>query len=97
MDASRNYGKSPGNFEPTNGERGKILFLDKASIHPTSLVDKYSNIKFVFLPNNTTSRLQPVDAGIIQSFKSKYRKKLMRYVTARVKEDFTSLRNCDAK
>ena len=31
--------------------------------------------------------MQPLDAWIIQSFKSKYRKKLMRYVIARVKED----------
>ena len=44
-------------------------------------------MKVAFLPKNTTSRLQPLDAWIIQSFKSKYRKKLMRYVIARVKED----------
>ena len=31
--------------------------------------------------------MQPLDAWIIQSLKSKYRKKLMRYVIARVKED----------
>ena len=31
--------------------------------------------------------MQPLDAWIIQSFKSKYRKKLMCYVIARVKED----------
>ena len=31
--------------------------------------------------------MQPLDAWIIQSFKSKYRKKLMRYVIARFKED----------
>ena len=68
-------------------ERNVILFLDNATVHPTSLVDKFSNIKVVFLPKNTTSRLQPLDAGITQSFKSKYRKKLIRSVIARVKED----------
>ena len=68
-------------------ERNVILFLDNATVHPISLVDKFSNIKVLFLPKNTVSRLQPLDTGIIQSFKSKYRKKLMRYVIARVIED----------
>ena len=68
-------------------ERNVILFLDNATVHPTSLVDKFSNIKVVFLPKNTISRLQPLDAGIIQSFRSNYRKKLMRCVIARVKEN----------
>ena len=67
--------------------RKVILFLYNATVHPTSLIDMYSNIKIVFLPKNTTSRLQPLDAGIIQSFKSKYRKKLMRYVIARINDD----------
>ena len=47
----------------------------------------YSNIKIVFLPKNITSRLQPLDAGIIKSFKTKYRKKLMGYVIARINDD----------
>ena len=68
-------------------ERNVILFLDNATVHPISLVDKFSNIEVLFLPKNTVSRLQPLDTGIIQSFKSKYRKKLMRYVIARVIED----------
>ena len=68
-------------------ERNVILFLDNATVHPTSLVDEFSNIKVVFLPKNTISRLQPLDAGIIQSFKSKYRKKLMHYIITCVKEN----------
>ena len=67
--------------------RKYILFLDNATVHPTSLIDMYSNIKIVFLPKNTTSRLQRLDAGIIQSFKTKYQKKLMRYVIARINDD----------
>ena len=70
--------------------RKVILFLDNAKVHPISLIDMYSNIKIVFLPKNTTSRLQPLDAGIIQSFKTKYRKKLMRYVIARINDDLTT-------
>ena len=74
------------NQQMVKEERNVILFLDNATVHPTSLVDKFSNIKVVFLTKNTTSRLQPLVAGIIQSFKLKYRKKLMRYVIARVKK-----------
>ena len=60
------------NRQITTEKRHVILFLDNATVHPSSLVDKFSNIKIVFLPKNTTSRLQPLNAGIIQSFKSKY-------------------------
>ena len=74
------------NSQMAKEERNVILFLDNATVHPTSWVDKFSNIKVVFLTKNTTSRLQPLVAGIIQSFKLKYRKKLMRYVIARVKK-----------
>ena len=39
------------------------------------------------LPKNTTSRIQPLDAGIIKNFKVKYREKLLRHVIARVSND----------
>ena len=64
-----------------------LLFLDNAPVHPENLVGKYSNIKIVFLPKNTSSRLQPLDAGIIKNFKVKYRKKVLRHVTARISND----------
>ena len=48
------------------------------------------NIKLVFLPKNTTSRLQPLDAGIIRNFKHKYRKLLVRYVVSRIGEGKTA-------
>ena len=68
------------NFQMRKERRNVILLLDTATVHLTSLTDMYSNIKVIFLPKNTTSRLQPLDTGIIQSFQKKYQKKSMRYV-----------------
>ena len=46
------------------------LVLDNATCHPDIPL---SNIKLVYLPPNTTSHTQPLDAGIIANFKSHYR------------------------
>ena len=67
--------------------RNVLLFLGNAPVHPENLVEKYRNIKIVFLPKNTTSRLQPLDTGIIKNFKVQYRKKLLRHVIARISND----------
>jgi hypothetical protein len=41
---------------------------------------KLTNIKLVYLPPNTTAHLQPMDAGIIHSFKSKYKREFCRHL-----------------
>ena len=51
-----------------------ILYVcDNASSHQ---VREYSHIKFLMLPPNATSIMQPLDQGIILSAKSRYKKKL---------------------
>lgn len=52
-------------------KRKIVLFIDNCAAHNT--IPKMENVKIEFLPPNTTSKLQPLDQGIIQSFKVKYR------------------------
>ncbi len=52
-----------------------LLILDNAPVHPTALGDLCENVKVIFLPPNTTSLIQPMDQGVISSFKSYYMRK----------------------
>ena len=47
-----------------------LLLLDNATGHPREL--SHPNVKVVFLPPNTTSLIQPLDQGVISTFKAYY-------------------------
>ena len=53
-----------------------LMVLDNAPAHPHVLQDLHYNIKFVFLPPNTVSLLQPMDQGVIQMFRAHYLQKM---------------------
>jgi len=64
-------------------KRNVILLVDNAGGH--NLTEKWMNdnltcVKVYYLPPNTTSVLQPCDAGIIRSFKAKYRKRVVKHL-----------------
>ena len=54
-----------------------LFFLDNCGAHPHM---ELKNVKVVLPPPNKTSKLQPMDAGIIQNLKMVYRKKLLRHI-----------------
>ena len=63
-----------------------ILFVNTPRFHPETLQNNFKNIKLIFLLKCTTSRLLPLDAGIIRTFKCRYRKRLLKYVVSRIDE-----------
>ena len=58
-----------------------LLFADNAPCHPPDI--QLTNVKLQFFPANTTSAIQPLDQGVIRSFKAHYRKHLVKHVIAR--------------
>jgi hypothetical protein len=61
----------------SNPPRKILLIVDNCSAHSILQDICFSNIVLDFLPANTTSRLQPLDAGIIKTLKTKYRTSLV--------------------
>ena len=65
-------------------QRRKILlFTDNCSAHTKAAQNiQLRNVELIFLPPNSTSRSQPLDQGIIRSFKANYRKRVMLKILA---------------
>lgn len=64
------------NMEALRVSRKICLVMDNFSGHV--LDETFTNVKLIYLPPGTTSVLQPLDCGIIRSFKSKYTEQLSR-------------------
>lgn len=64
------------NAEMIKQSRKIVLVLDNASCHKSL---ECSNVKLLFLPKNTTSLIQPLDMGIIKTFKTYYVNTLMNF------------------
>jgi hypothetical protein len=69
-----------------------VLLMDNCGSHEQDLFnDPFGQVKVLFLPQNTTSRFQPMDAGIISNFKTNYRYGLlyevMKWISVDIGED----------
>lgn len=69
-------------------KRKILLFLDNCTVHnsPPTL----SNVELYFFPPNTTSKLQPLDQGIIHNFKTFYRKEIVKLVLESLDKQLTA-------
>lgn len=59
-----------------------LMFIDNCTAHND--VPKLSYVKIEFFPANTTSKLQPLDQGIIKNFKTFYRKEIVQKLTLEI-------------
>ena len=72
--------------------RKVLLLLDNFSGHELGVekvggLDSLRNVKIRWLPPNTTSHWQPLDQGIIASFKLHYRRQWVEYIVRMLNSD----------
>lgn len=65
--------------------RSVLLIMDNHSSHEVAAAELashplMSHVQVLFLPPNCTSKFQPLDQGIISTFKALYRRSLLRYL-----------------
>jgi hypothetical protein len=76
------------NIQLRRANRHILVLVDNFAGH---VVSDWSNITMKFLPPNTTSIIQPCDQGVINSFKSQYRKRMLRRVVETIEEANTQI------
>nr|XP_012154409.1 PREDICTED: jerky protein homolog-like [Megachile rotundata]XP_012154410.1 PREDICTED: jerky protein homolog-like [Megachile rotundata] len=57
-----------------------ILLLDNIKLHLSASVLTVGGIRAVFLPTNITKLIQPMDQGVIEEIKNRYRSKLLTFI-----------------
>ena len=82
-------------IDPETG-RKILLFVDNCSAHGKhDMMPDLSNVRVEFLPPNKTSKVKPLDAGIIAWVKNKYRRRLLMRVFDNIDMGRKSIYNVD--
>ncbi len=68
-----------------------LLLIDNATVHQCDFNTSSIQLRVLFLPPNTTALIQPMDQGVISSFKRNYRSKFMHRMIARSGADADNL------
>ncbi len=68
-----------------------VLLLDNAPSHPSAsaLITSDGKIKCFFLPPNVTSILQPMDQGVLENLKRRYKREFLRDLLLRSSEEIS--------
>lgn len=77
-----------------------VLLLDNAPSHPSECVLKKGNIKALFLPPHVTPLIQPMDQGVIEWLKRRYRRKYVGSLLDKTEEGcnlFQAMKNLNIK
>ena len=57
-----------------------LLLIDNYSVHPDELRSRDGSVTCLFLPPNKTTPIQPMDQGVLQAMKNRYKRKLIQKV-----------------
>ena len=71
-----------------------LLLLDNAPAHPdcSVLVSQDKAIKAMGLPPNTTALIQPMDQGVLEALKRRYRRPILQRLLCKTKQANQSLK-----
>lgn len=75
------------NNELLDNKKKICLILDNCPAH--NIAENFSQIEMIFLPPNSTGILQPMDLGIIRSFKCKFEALKLKKIISSIQEDKT--------
>ena len=67
-----------------------VLLLDNCSAHPNEedLISKDKKVIVKYLTPNVTALIQPMDQGVLESLKRRYRRKILEELFLEMKREF---------